>query len=280
MTRLLVTDLDGTLLDPDGLVHDRDREAIVALRRAGVHVALCTGRLYSGTRHVAEELELTGPVACVDGSHIVDAHSGRALHLATLDAVQLGTALRCVEQAGLTCFVFAGDAVYYDAPGAELLSYVSLWSRECLEVDRVTAPHRWGVHQQVMALVALGAPEHVHEVGTRLNQQMGLYCAWFDVRRPGFEGQWGLIVRSSAASKGTAVRWLAQHHGVARQDVIVVGDWLNDVPMFEWAGQAFAMAQAPDEVKRVATCVLDAHTTEGGGILEAARRAGWLPHAG
>lgn len=280
MTRLLVTDLDGTLLDPDGLVHERDREAIVVLRQAGVHVALCTGRLYSGTRHVAEELELGGPVACVDGSHIVDAHSGRALHVAPLDAVDLGAALRGIATAGLTCFVFAGDAVYYDAPGAALLSYVSLWSRECQELECVTSPEHWSVHAPVMAMVALGSPDQVRAAGNQLSRHAGLFCSWFEVRRPGFDGQWGLIVRSSVASKGTAVRWLAQHYGVAREDVAVVGDWLNDVPMFEWAGHAFAMAQAPAEVKRAATCVLDAHTARGGGVWEAARRAGWLPRLG
>lgn len=277
MTRLLVTDLDGTLLDPDGNVHPVDLEAIQTLRSHGVHVALCTGRLFSGTRHVADELRLEGPVACVDGSHIADARSGRALHLAALGALELGAALRALEDAGLTCFVFAGDTVFYDAPGADLLGYVSLWSRECHQLERVTAPDHWPARGQVMALVALGPAAAAQRAAELLDGSPGLFCSWFEVRRPGYEGQWGLVVRSSGASKGTAVRWLARHYGVSRQNVVAVGDWLNDVPMFEWAGHAFAMAQAPEGVKRAASCVLDAHTTAGGGILEAAQRVGWLP---
>lgn len=276
MPRLLVTDLDGTLLDPDGNVHAVDREAIEALRRQGVYVALCTGRLFSGTRHVAETLDLDGPVACVDGSHIADARSGRSLHCIALDAVELGRALRTLEEANLTCFVFAGDTVYYDAAGADLLGYVSLWSRECRKLDRVTAVDHWPARGPVMALVALGSAEGAQRAAGALERTPGVFCSWFEIRRPGYEGQWGLVVRSSSASKGTAVRWLARHYGVRRQNVVVVGDWLNDVPMFEWAGHAFAMAQAPDDVKRAASCVLDAHTTTGGGILEAAQRLGWL----
>jgi hypothetical protein len=56
-----------------------------------------------------------------------------------------------------------------------------------------------------------------------------------------------------------------------------VGDWLNDLPMFQVAGRSFAMGQAPDAVKSAATDVLDATATTGGGIAEAARRAGLLP---
>ena len=73
-----------------------------------------------------------------------------------------------------------------------------------------------------------------------------------------------------------ASMWLAQAGLPQTRQVVAVGDWLNDVPMFQWAGHAFAMAQAPAEVKSAATCVLDAHTEAGGGIAEAARRVGWL----
>jgi hydroxymethylpyrimidine pyrophosphatase-like HAD family hydrolase len=55
--------------------------------------------------------------------------------------------------------------------------------------------------------------------------------------------------------------------------VVVVGDWLNDLPMFEVAGRSFAMGQAPEDVKRAATDRLKADGMRGGGIAEAIRRA-------
>ncbi len=237
---------------------------------------MCTGRLFSGTRHVAEELELEGPVACVDGSHIVDVPSGLALHLRLIDASSLAAALRTLEKAELQTFVFAGDAVHYERAAAPLLDYVSLWSADCHESDSVTNANRWGEHDRVTTLVAMGPSAAVQKAGIVLGRMSSLQCAWFEVRRRGYEGYWGLVVRSSGASKGTAVKWLADHYRVERSEVIVVGDWLNDVPMFEWAEHAFAMAQAPDAVKAAASVVLDAGTHEGGGIHEAARRMGWL----
>ena len=59
-------------------------------------------------------------------------------------------------------------------------------------------------------------------------------------------------------------------------EIVVVGDWINDVPMFLRAGLSFAMAQSPDVVKQAASAVLESSDRSGGGIAEAAERAGLL----
>ena len=78
--KLLALDVDGTLVRRDGSIHDEDFRAIQRLQDAGVPVSIATGRLYSGTREVARRIGVLGPIACVDGSHIVhtegDAHLG------------------------------------------------------------------------------------------------------------------------------------------------------------------------------------------------------------
>jgi hydroxymethylpyrimidine pyrophosphatase-like HAD family hydrolase len=63
---------------------------------------------------------------------------------------------------------------------------------------------------------------------------------------------------------------------VAVADVVAVGDWLNDVPMLQRAGQSFAMAQAPAEVRAAAKFQLEADIWTGGGVAEAAERAGLI----
>ena len=62
-----------------------------------------------------------------------------------------------------------------------------------------------------------------------------------------------MIVRSTTGTKGMALKFLAQHYGCTVDECVVVGDWLNDIPMFTVAGFAFAMGQAPDEVRKMAT---------------------------
>jgi hydroxymethylpyrimidine pyrophosphatase-like HAD family hydrolase len=104
----------------------------------------------------------------------------------------------------------------------------------------------------------------------------GLQDIVFEVRREDFAGMWGMVVRASGVDKGTAIEWLALHYGVGLDDVVAVGDWLNDVPMLARAGLSYAMAQAPDEVKSAAKEVLEADIWAGGGVAEAAERAGLI----
>ncbi|HWL89184.1 MAG TPA: HAD hydrolase family protein, partial [Polyangiaceae bacterium] len=88
--------------------------------------------------------------------------------------------------------------------------------------------------------------------------------AMFPIRR--ILGSWGLIVRAIGGNKGSALEWIASHHGLSLEETVCIGDWLNDVPMFAKAGRSFAMGQAPDEVKNAASDVLEETSEEGGGI--------------
>ena len=127
--------------------------------------------------------------------------------------------------------------------------------------------------------MCLGDEETIRGAGDAIDEKLAgrVQTVSFAIRRPELGGLWGMVVRAAGTNKGTALRWLAEHHGCGLEDTLVVGDWLNDLPMFAVAGRSFAMGQAPDGVKRAATDQLEATHESGGGIREAARRAGILP---
>ena len=85
-------------------------------------------------------------------------------------------------------------------------------------------------------------------------------------------GKHAVMVRSAGPTKGTALAELCQRAGCSLAEAVAVGDWVNDVPMFEVAGRSFAMGSAPDAVRAKATDVL-AQVLPGGGIAEAIRRS-------
>jgi hydroxymethylpyrimidine pyrophosphatase-like HAD family hydrolase len=82
-----------------------------------------------------------------------------------------------------------------------------------------------------------------------------------------------VLVRAAGPNKGTALAELCRTAGCTLADAVAIGDWVNDVPMFEVAGRSFAMGTAPDAVRAKATDVLDRPAGAGGGIAEAIRRA-------
>ncbi len=258
------------------MVHPRDAAAIRELIRKQVPVALCTGRMFSGTRELAAVLRLVGPVACIDGSHIFDLHTRGELSCSAISQEARGYLREALGMYRPAAFVFSGDRVIHDARGERFLNYLSSWSDQRQLVPDVVHPSAWENETNVAALVLMGDEETILGVDRALDGVPGLQDIVFEVRREDLAGSWGMVVRAEGVDKGTAVEWLAQHYGAGLEDVVAVGDWLNDVPMLRRAGQSYAMAQAPDEVKAAAKELLEADIWTGGGVAEAAERAGLI----
>ena len=270
--KLLAVDIDGTLLRRDGSIHPDDIDAIERLRAAGVPVTLVTGRLYSGTRSIARSVGLSGPVACVDGSHIVDLRDDGALHYRGITGDDASVLRDVLERHRAASFLFAQDAIVHDASGAAFAAYVRTWSPNIDVVERVAAHPFWEHEQGVAAVVAVGTEADILAANAELQERLG-HAAMVIVFPVARIDRFAMVIRAVGVTKGTAITWLANHHGCTVADVVVVGDWLNDVPMFEVAGRSFVMGQAPAIVKASATDQLDADCHAGGGVAEAVRRA-------
>ncbi|TMQ14103.1 MAG: HAD family phosphatase [Deltaproteobacteria bacterium] len=264
MYRLLALDLDGTLLRSDQRVDDRDIAAISELQSAGVTVTIATGRLRSGAAGAARACAIEGAIACVDGSHLVELASGRTLvhHGMTGDVAALVRA--AFVDHGLTSFVFDADGIHHEHAGAAYAGYIRTWSPNLRVVEQDV------VWQTVpLAAVAVGDEAAVAAAHAALREHAALYSVSFAI------GDLSSYVRlrAAGATKGTALAELCRHAGCRPADAVAVGDWINDVPMFEVAGRSFAMASSPDVVRAKATDVLACTAGSGGGIAEAIRRS-------
>lgn len=271
--KLIAVDLDGTLLDPMGVPHAADVRALQALAARGVAVTIVTGRLYSGTRPSAEIVGIRGPVGCVDGSQLVSTETHRTLFHHGFQG-ESATKLRdAVEPSGAALFLFAQDQVVHDQRGTPYLDYVSTWSTAILPTRSVAKHAYWADEAGVTALVAVGTAGQIQDAVASIQSTLGdaAQVASFPTRR--MENTWGMVVRAAGGNKGSALRWLAEHHGIGIEQTVCVGDWMNDLPMFEAAGRSFAMGQAPDALKAAATDRLQETHDEGGGVARAVHLA-------
>jgi Cof subfamily protein (haloacid dehalogenase superfamily) len=270
--KLLALDVDGTLLRRDGTVSPDDLAAIQRLRASGVPVTIATGRMYSGTSAIARSVGLLGPIACVDGSHIVDLGDDVALFRATIAGGDAALLRDVIARHGAASFLFAQDTIVHDASGEPFAPYVRTWSPRVDVVARLAEHPFWSHAEGLMALVALASEASIRAAVADLEACLGhaANVVAFPVHRV---GMFAMLVRAAGPTKGTAIEWLAKHHGCTPAEVVVVGDWLNDVPMFQAAGRSFVMGQAPPEVKAHATDQLASSCYSGGGVAEAVRRA-------
>jgi Cof subfamily protein (haloacid dehalogenase superfamily) len=265
--RLLALDLDGTLLRRDHSVDERDLAAIRELQRAGVTVTIVTGRLLTGSTGAARACSIEGAIACAEGSHLVELATGITLFHHGLPAGAVGVVRAAFAAHGLASFVFDAAGVHHDHAGAPYAGYVSTWSPNLRVVEEELA---W--QTAPLAAVAIGEPEPVAAAHAALRAHAAhLFSVSFPVWT--HPGKHAVLVRAAGPTKGTALAELCRHAGCTLADAVAVGDWLNDIPMFEVAGRSFAMASAPDAVRAKATDALAAEAGSGGGIAEAIRRA-------
>ncbi|HEU0029757.1 MAG TPA: HAD hydrolase family protein [Kofleriaceae bacterium] len=265
--RLLALDLDGTLLRSDHSVDPRDIAAISELQRAGVTVTIVTGRLQSGAVSAARACAIEGVIACVEGSHLVElATDTTVVHHPIRD--ELTRVLRdAMGSHGLASFVFDRAGIHHDHAGAPYAGYISTWSPNLRVVEERLA---W--QTMPLAAVAIGDEAQVvaaHEVVKQYGGE--LFSVSFAVSA--CPGKHAVLVRAAGPSKGTALAELCRRVGCSLDEAVAIGDWVNDVPMFEVAGRSFAMGTAPDVVRQKATDVLESAAGAGGGIAEAIRRA-------
>ncbi len=267
--RLLAVDLDGTLLRrSDGRVDDRDAAAIHELRRAGVTVTINTGRLHSGSVEAARICGIVGPIACVEGSHLVEAESERTIVRHGMSPAV--THLLREAFRGLAVFVFEHDGIHHDEAGEPFAHYVKTWSPNLRLVEEALDERVWA--NDPLAAVAIGDTAEVQAAHAVLQARAHeVFAVSFPIWQ--CPGKHALLVRTAGPNKGTALVELCNSIGCTLEEAVVVGDWYNDVPMFEVAGRSFVMGGVPDDIRMKASDVLDSEAGGGGGIAEAIRRA-------
>ena len=264
--RLLAIDLDGTLLQRDGSVHPRDLAAIARVRKQGVVVTLCTGRLYSGTQQVAKWLELEAPLGCVDGSQVMlhSASGGTSLHQTAISSVHALRLRDLLHRRGAARFFVAGDRIIHDAAGAVFAPYVSTWTGALEQTADLHAHPCWDDAAGVLAAIVVGPMEDIDAAAVEIRTELAAHAHLLSFPLTRFEGMGGMIVRAPGRTKGTALQAMGAHLGIGVDQMVAIGDWLNDKPMFEVAGRSFAMKNAPEELRVLATDQVQCELHEGG----------------
>lgn len=269
--RLLALDLDGTLLRRDHTVDPRDRDAIRAARGAGVTVVLATGRLVGGTLPTARHLELEGSMVCGDGATIACPRTGKILDARAVDRATTERIVGLLLDHGLVPFVFSHGDIHADMRAKGLDPWVRIWSEQIHWHDDLTETNAWRGEGDVAMTLGLGEDDAVTELHTKLETQLG---PEFATHRFGFGERHMLRSQRAECSKGAALGRVSEALGIPREHCAAVGDWWNDLSMFEWAGRAFVMNGAPDGVRDAATDRLTTEAGTGGGVAEAIER--WL----
>lgn len=267
--KLLALDIDGTLLRDDGEISPVDRAAVERARAAGIEVTLATGRLSSATIPVAETLGLTMPLVCADGGAVYCPREQRILTSVSLPAAAVRALCTRGRAHGLLPFVFTHGAIAGAPDEAARFPFLTGWTPHHQAVRSVEV---WaGANPQDVVTAIVVGPEDPARALAEESRDEPFVMQGVDVVAFPITGteHWVTRLTPTSCSKATGLATVAAALGISARQVAVLGDWWNDVPMFEWAGVSFAMAHAPEGVRRTAHRSVSASARTGGGVEEA-----------
>jgi len=238
--KMVVTDLDGTLLREDKTISERSLSALKQCRERGIKVVYATGRGGSATFLVPEEL-FDGKV-CANGAK---AFAGNEpVYNKLMPSEHVRDLLIAADNVGVKIVAESGGWHYgnFDVtetwswlPQSEIVDFVKL----DIEVEKIYA--------------ILERPEDAEVIKRHLPEYTYLYLS-----RDGFA-----MVMHKDAVKSKALAALAAHWSTERSDIVSFGDDTNDIELLKYSGVGIAMGNALDEVKSVADEICDANDNDG-----------------
>ena len=251
--RLVISDVDGTLVNKAKRLTQGTIAAVHRLRAAGLPFTLISARPPSGLLPLAKPLGLTEPLAAFNGGTLFRADGTVTERHIVPEAVVRGM-FELAEGSGAVPWIFADGRWHARVMEGVHVEHERIASAQepihttdmtplYAQVDKLT----W-VSDDAPALAALTARAQARYGDAATVAQSQTYY---------------LDVTHLRANKGDGIATLAKAIGVDLADVAVLGDMPNDLPMFARAGLAIAMGQAPEEVKAKARYTSTSNDADG-----------------
>ncbi len=264
--RLIAIDLDGTLLSPTGKVTERVRQAVHGALSAGLRVCFATGRNWTESLAILRDVGHYDSAVFVGGAMVVDTRQRITLHRTMMQPALAAAVCDALESWGHAVLALqdthAAGADYLITAEAEINESTRRWLEATESVVHRTPQLGQHPHPHTIRVGICAPTEEVSRVKKVLNEQFGprilcqsLFVPVYDVEV--------LEVFDPAVNKWQGIMHVARQHGIAPEQIIAIGDDINDLPMIQNAGLGIAMGNARPEVLAAAKRVIAANAEEG-----------------
>ena len=277
MIKLIASDMDGTLLDKNHGISEENIAAIKEAESKGIKFAIVTGRSYDDVRPIIEQYDLDCECVALNGGAYYD-KDGNILEAIYIDKSRVREILEVMLKGDFSVEIYT-DKGYYTTNTKE-----ELWSG-MLRRSKTFYPH---LNEEERIEVAKKNPHfismnYITDIDEFLNSDVKIYkFVTFgeteeDVKKLREEVKkvegvaisasftTNIEVNDSKATKGLILAKVAKDFGMSRDEVMVLGDGLNDYSMFEEFTNSVAMDNAIPEIKEIAKYITDTNNNSGVG---------------
>lgn len=275
MIRLIAIDMDGTLLNQNHQVSERNKQAIINAQQRGVEVVVATGRGFPEAEHPVLQAGLKLPYICLNGGETRDPQ-GNVLSSVYIQKEIVPEILSIFQEEALETLLFVGDHMFVKDIEDLVDGFIELGK------DGGQIPDVEAIRAEVMDRVEEGYvrttpsfhtlirehPDQVYKFfgsSTDLNalESATLKLSKLQSITVTSSGSKNIEITSSQAQKGIALEKYCNDHNIPFDQVMVIGDSYNDLSMIQKAKISFAMENAPDDIKAACTYVTGTNKADG-----------------
>jgi Cof subfamily protein (haloacid dehalogenase superfamily) len=254
---LIAIDLDGTLLNSQHQLSDRNAETVRKAIERGVKVVLVTGKTHHSAKFLIEKLGLTTPGIYNQGL-ITALPDGKVTHQAILDPEVARYVITYAEDRGFDLAAYSGNKI--------LVKRVTRWFEDLNKKYHEPMPEGIGPLQNILSDIPInklmvlkeGDPQKVKALRWQFEIQLANKARML---QPSFNDMMEILPPNTG--KGTALKQLLKDLGIKPEKVMAIGDGENDIDMFQLVGLGVAMGNSWDIVKSAANVVVGTNDEDG-----------------
>ena len=264
--KMIAIDLDGTLLAPDGKVTPRTKAAIHQCLSAGMLVCFATGRNWTESRTVLETVSHFDHAVFAGGAIVIDTQNEVILHRQMVDPQLAREICGVLEEAGHAVLALqdtgAAGVDYLisdEVPvNAETMHWMSVTNAKVHHVRKLSEFS----HEHTLRLGIIAEPAQVARVYEQVESRFGTRVVLQRI----FVPQAGVEVMEifdPSVNKWEGIQHIARRHAILPEQIIAIGDDVNDIAMLTQAGLGVAMGNARPEIQALAKQVIKSNREDG-----------------
>jgi Cof subfamily protein (haloacid dehalogenase superfamily) len=269
--KLIIFDLDGTLLKNNGTIGDETKRLIKKLEKKGVTFSFATGRLHSAITKYAEILDIKTPLISLDGCLIKNHPEGKIIFESFVPTKYVSQVVNYSDKYTVYVALCHDDAIYFTQQNSFIPEIMDKLGAKYEEVDSYER-YLGETLEIVLAANSFTVINNIREAVTspflsRLNTSF--------FQSHSHPGIYYLEIRKKGSSKGKGMERLIKYLNIQKSNTAVVCDWYNDISLLQKSVVKIAVQNAVDEVKNLADFITSKSNNEEGAaeFLESALKS-------
>ncbi len=264
MKTLYISDLDGTLLQPNVELSEATVQILNELIDEGMFFTVATARSIASAKPILKDVNITIPIVLMNGVCIFDLAKDKFIKIETLPKNSIAQLMTLIKEHNLKGFAYTihdgmMSTYYEDISHPALRNFVqervSRYRKPFTQIDDFASLSE----EPLIYYSLMDEREILEPVYQALQKIEELNCVFYkDNYVPGL---WYLEIYSKSASKYHAVQFLKEEYNF--DQVVCFGDNRNDLPLFEASNIKLAVGNAVEELKEKADQVIDMNTSDG-----------------